>query len=559
VSSVAGLFNALYQAGGPTAQGSFRSVEVWRGAKRIAVADLYDFLVKGDGSSDIRLEHNDRIFVPPAGTQVTVEGAVRRPAIYEMKPAETVQDLLRFAGGLSARALGGRIQIDRIMSPAEQTPGHYRRLVDVTATTAPTTRLNDGDVVRVSAVTDERRNRVALAGEVRNPGLYEWTSGMTLWGLLRRADGPSERAYTERAHIYRLVESTGARDLIQATLQRDAAGMPLNDVALADGDSVVVFSRAELRNEEFVTIDGLVKNPDKYVLAAGMTVRDLVLTAGGFVPGASVVTAEVSRVPDPLHRTDTTAIVYTVTISDSTQVISTDGSAAVYDRSLIPSWTPGAGEFKLQNGDRVFIRRTPGFEKPRLVAISGQVVRPGPYALQSRTELFTDVVNRAGGFTPEAYLPGVHVVRRGRVVAADLADALHNTQSRNNIVLEDGDSIFVPEIDQMVTVNGAVAFESSVLYRAGKGLDYYVEQAGGTTRDADKHRTTVTYPNGERRLVHHNIFWTNTPEIQPGSQIFVPAKPANQVGTNWESIITRVTAIAGTVATLLIAVSQIKN
>jgi protein involved in polysaccharide export with SLBB domain len=541
VSSVAGLFNALYQAGGPTANGSFRNVEVWRGGRMIHTADLYDFLVRGNGRSDIRLVQGDRVFVPPVGTQVTITGAVRRPAIYEIRPDETVDDALQFAGGLSAAALAHRIQIDRILPPEQQTPGHYRALVDVNITDL-SMHLVDGDILRVFPVTDERRNRVILTGAVETPGLYEWSPGITLWGLLGRADGLDEAAYTPRAHIYRIVESDGSRRLIQATLERDEAGRALQDLQLADGDSIVVFSRAELRNDEFVSIDGMVKQPDTYPLATGMTVRDLVLAAQGFVTGASMLEAEVARMPDPASRTARTAIVYRVPLNPA-------DSAA-----------PGeeAAPFYLQDGDHVFIRRAPGYEETRLVTIVGEVHAPGTYVLQSRGERLSNLIERAQSLTSEAYAPGIHVIRDSTVVAADLRKGLLDPTSQNNILLENGDSIIVPALDQTVTINGAVAFETKAIYVPGRELSWYLEQAGGTSATADRGRISVTYPNGQTRVVKRGLFRSGELPVEPGSVILVPERPEGVTGTDWGAIISRASAVLGTIATLLIAINAVK-
>ena len=556
VSSVAGLFNALYQAGGPTAQGSFRRVQVSRGGRVVHTADLYDWLVRGDASSDIRIEQNDRIFVPPAGVQVRVEGAVRRPAIYEVKPNETVRDLLAYAGGLSSRALARRIQIDRILPPNEQTPGHYRKPVDVDLAN-PNERLVDGDVLRVFAVPDRRRSMVVLEGEVRTPGLYEWEQGQTLWSLLDRADGPGEAAYVPRVHIYRLVESDGSRQLIQAALTRDANGRPLNDVQLADGDSIVVFSRAELRMQDSVTIAGLVKEPDTYPFAAGMSLNDLVLAAQGFAQGASLLEAEVSRLPNPEDRTSRSALTYRVQLAAYDSVRRTQ-DASGYTQAAVPTWLPSPNEFRLQAGDHVFIRQAPGFIETRLVTIVGEVGAPGVYALEGRSERLSDIIARAKALTPEAYAAGIRIVRDSAVIAADLRKGLQDPDNPNNIMLEDGDSIIVPTFDPTVRITGAVMFPGKVVYVPGHDLNYYLAQAGGLTAKADRGRVAVVYPGGEKRAVKRGLFRSRDLTVTPGSEVVVPERPAGVTGTNWADVISRATAVLGTVATLLIAFSQLK-
>ncbi|MGH7444112.1 MAG: SLBB domain-containing protein, partial [Longimicrobiales bacterium] len=388
VSSVATAFNALYLAGGPDETGSFRAVEVLRGGERAGVLDLYDYLIYGDASADIRLENGDRLFVPPALTQVHVEGEVRRPAIYELEPGEGMRELLLFAGGPTANAVLRRIQIDRILPPSQRLPGRTRVLVDVDVAeieAGGTVPLYDGDIVTVFTVSDELRNRLWLMGAVRNPGMYEWQPGMTLARLLDRADGITESAYLSRAHVYRIDERDGTRSLLRVSLTGDSATGP-RQVILADGDSVVVFDRAELANERYVGIDGFVKDPGIFPMADGMTLKDLVLAAGGFTHGAYTLEAEVSRMPNSLIRTDTVAHVFTVALDAAGASSSLGGGA--------PVWAPEAGEFTLQHGDQVFVRKAPGYESPREVVITGEVHLPGRYALERRDERLTDLLER---------------------------------------------------------------------------------------------------------------------------------------------------------------------
>jgi polysaccharide biosynthesis/export protein len=564
VSSVAGVFNALYQAGGPTENGSFRRVEIHRGGRVVHVADLYDFLVRGSGASDARLEHNDRIFVPPAGVQVQVTGSVRRPAVYEMAEGETVADLMAFAGGLRSDALVRRVQIDRVLPPTQQQPGRYRTLVDVDlaalAGGGSPPPLVDGDVVHVFAVSDTRRNRVFVEGEVHNPGLYEWTDGSTLWSTLNRADGLGERAYTARAHVHRLVESDGSRRLISVTLERDEAGRPLHDLPLADGDSIVVFSRSDLRVDEKVAIAGLVKNPDTYALHRGMTLRDLVLAAGGFDAGAYPLEAEISRATDPLRRGSAVAVVERVPLTSSAGNNGGNGNhgtnpGGVYP-DLVPEWRPEPGELELRDGDRVFIRRAPGYVEPRQVVVSGEVLMPGVYPLAQRDERFSSLIDRAGGLTDEAHHRGVHVVRGGVIVAAELDRALRRPGDRNDIILMDGDSIHVPGYDPMVRVTGAVNFDTRVVFVPGQQLGYYIAQAGGYADNARAGGTTVIYANGERRVSSGRLF-RRVPRVESGAVIYVPHRP-EQAGTNWDQIISRTAAVLSATATALIAVSQLR-
>jgi polysaccharide biosynthesis/export protein len=320
VSSVATVFNALYQARGPNENGSFRRIEVRRAGRTVRTVDVYDYLLRGDSRDDIRLEQGDIVFVPVVGRQVAIEGAIRRAAWFELREGESLRELLAFAGGMQPGASIGRLQIDRIVPPEQRRPGVDRVIVDVDVRDALRGgyALQDHDQVFVFHVAEERRNRLAITGGVRRPGLMEWRPGMTLWDAIDRAEGLHEFAYTARAHVYRFNPEDGTRNLLQAPLFRDAGGTQQH-LLLADRDSVVVFSRSELRNPESVRIAGFVKQPGVYTLAPGMSVRDLILAADGFAPGADETEAELARRTDINQRTDRTAVIVRVPLTGGRQ------------------------------------------------------------------------------------------------------------------------------------------------------------------------------------------------------------------------------------------------
>lgn len=569
VSAAASVLHALYLAGGPNLRGSFRQIQVRRGGKVVQTVDLYDYLLNGDAQSDIRLEHGDIVFVPEYERRVTVNGAVRRPAIYELLEGEDLRDAIRAAGGFKAAASVRRIQVDRILGPDERRPGVERVLHDIDLAEFADDRgvelaVRDGDVVQVFAVSDERRNRVVITGPVRKPGIYEWREGLTLEDLIERAEGLEEHAYTARAHIYRLNEVDGSHRLLRAHL-RDDAGGGIGDVVLADRDSIVIFDRQELRNPDFATITGYVKHPGTYPIAEGMTVRDLILAAGGFIEGADTHLVEVGRLPDPSIRKDTTAIVIYVPIAPETRddevfkAAAADPDAALARRD-VPDWMPGPEEFVLVHGDNVFVRRAPGYEQPRSVQVTGEVHYPGTFILTNRQERVLSILQRAGGLTEEANVEGIRLYRRGQLVAMDVHSVLRDPKSRYNIVLEPGDSLDVPVYDPTVLVTGAVTFESRILYEPGKGLDYYVNRSGGYADLADEGRVTVLYPDGERAVVtRRTFFFDSKPRIRPGSTIFVPTRSASNRGIDWGTVLTRTTAILSTLATVLIAVDRVSG
>lgn len=554
VSSVATVFNALYLARGPNDNGSFRRIEVRRRGQVIRTVDVYDYLLRGDSRDDIRIEQGDVIFVPVVGRQVAIRGEVRRPAWYELAGDEGFREVIAFAGGLRPNASLARIQIDRIVPPEQRRPGTERVLIDVDARAAlggaPAPRLQDNDLISVFGVLAERRNRLTIAGGVRRPGLYEWTAGTRLWDVIERADGLEETAYTARAHVFRLNEEDGTRTLVRTPLFTDAAGRR-NDIALADRDSIVIFSRAELRNPERVSISGFVQRPGLYTLSQGMTARDLILAAGGFIQGADDSTAELARLPDPSARTSQMARIINIPLGGREPAAArrSPGAAA-------PEWVPSAGEVELVNGDGVFIRRAPGYETMRTISVNGEVIRPGAYALQARSERLLDVLQRAGGLTPEAYPLGLRVVRDGRLVSTELAQARRNPRSRYNLLMEAGDSVYVPTYDGTVLVTGAVNFETRVLYDPRMSLSDYVSRAGGYGPRANKGRVSVTHPDGERHTVGRALFVRTSPVVPPGSRIFVPQVPEGE-GTDWGEVVVRGLSVLTSAVTLFIAVDRL--
>lgn len=558
VSGAASVFHALHRAGGPSELGSFRSVLVRRGGRIAGEVDLYDYLLRGDASRDVRLNQGDIVFVPPAGRQVSIQGRVRRPAIYEVKDGEGLRDAIAFAGGLEADAHVERIQIDRVLPPGERTPGVDRVVIDVELAqlmdaSGPPIPLRDGDEVRVFATLAERRNRVALAGGVFRPGLYEYRPGMTVGDLVDRAGGLAENAYRSVAHVIRMVPETGREQLVRVSLETDAQGRRLQDFALQDRDSVVVFATDSLLVAEYVAVEGMVKNPGRYRLAEGMTVVDLILAAGGFVEGANTIDAEVARVNASADRRDTLALRTRVALGNAVP----DPTRTAPAGNGVASGLPQASEFALRHEDRVFVRRMPGFVVPQTVAISGEVLYPGPYAIQSRDERLSSLLARAGGVTDEGYLGGARLVRDSVLVGIDLEEALDNPGEEEDPILEPGDEIVVPAYDGTVLVQGAVAFESRVIYRDGRDLGDYLSEAGGALPEADLGRVSVLYPSGERATAHRTLWWRSYPRIEPGSTIIVPAEEQGR-GTNWPALVTTSVSAMSALATLLLAINALR-
>ncbi|UCF18251.1 MAG: SLBB domain-containing protein [Gemmatimonadota bacterium] len=558
LSSVATALDALYQAGGPADRGSFRNVQVRRGGRVVATLDVYEYLTQGVATGDIQLDQGDVVFVPVRGTRVEIDGNIARPGIYELREDEGLRALIEIAGGVEPEADVRRIQIDRILPIEQRGPGRQRSLFDVNIAELRDSEgepvpLETGDEIYVFAVAEERRNTVTVRGHVWSPGVFEFEPGMTVSDLIDKAGGLRDDAYLGRAQIIRL----NPLDLSQRVVAVSLAGG--DGPELEEYDEVVVYSVAEFRDRRFVTIHGAVQEPGVYEYRDEMTLRDLVMMAGGLRDDAYVLEAEVARIVEVPDATGDLTDVRSVPL-DSTYVIAEsvrNGGGGSDGGGAAPAAAP---DYELERYDNVFIRRRPGWELQRVVQLTGEIRFPGTYALQRKDERLVELVERAGGLTPEAHAAGIRFYRRQEVsfqgedtlsrVNVDYLQALENKDSRYNLVLFDGDSIHIPEFVPTVRVDGAVLYPLSVMYEPRAGLDYYIASAGGYARDADKARTRVEYANGSVRTVGKFLVFSSKPKPQPGSRVFVPVRPETK-GIDWAAVTAVVTGIATVYALLL--------
>ena len=493
ISALGTALTALYAAGGVTTRADMRQIEIRRLYKVVATLDLYDYLLRGDKHDDIRLETGDVVYVPLHGTRVQVTGAVLRPAIYELKEGETLPDLLRAAGGFRANAAVDRLAIHRILPAAERRPGPLpRAALDV--------------ALAVAAPADDRgsaRPHPAAAG----PG-----------------DDP-------------------------------LGGVAIPSLPLDNGDSVVVDSIAPLDSLLYVGISGMVTKPGRYPWQAGMTLRDLVKLARGPKIGASLKDAEIARLPADRSQGQLADTIRAPI--DSTYLLERDASGHYIGAAGQPFPGSGAAELRLEPYDEVLILKQPDFELQRIVQVRGEVRFPGTYALRSKSDRLTDVLERAGGLTPQAYPNGIRFYRReanaGRV-GLELTNVLKDRHHRDNIVLANGDSLYIPAYLPTVRVEGAVNSPGSVTYVQGEGLDYYLSAAGGLSYKGDKRRVFVQQPNGNIRAVHKRplFFGTSKPTPEPGAMVVVPVRDTTAQGGNAAVAAAIVTAIVGALSTIVV-------
>ena len=470
VSSLGTVLTALYAAGGVTERANMRRIDVQRLGKTVATLDLYDYLLQGETRSDIRLETGDVVFVPVHGTRVQVRGPVIRPAIYELKAGETLDDLIKSAGGFRPEAARQRVKITRVLPPAERgTQATARVAIDVPLVDAlpPRFALEDGDEIQVDALADAADEYVvAITGMVQQAGRYPWRPGMTVRDLMLLARGPVIGADLREAEIARL-PADRSRGQLATTLR-----VPLDSSYLMNRDSA-----------------------GRYVGAPGVT-----FSGAGTAP-----------------------------------------------------------DVPLQPYDNVLIFRQPDFELQRTVTISGEVRYPGTYALQAKDDRLSGLIARAGGLTPRAYPEGI---RFGRPLAnagrinIDLPRALRDTTSRDNVILQPGDDITIPEYLPSVKVAGAVNSPGSVLYRRGAGLDYYLSAAGGFSRLADKAHVSVRFANGEVRTEAKFLFVSSAPSPGPGSEVFVPSRDPNEAKTDYVSLFGAIAQILASTVAIIVVVTR---
>lgn len=534
LSSFASVFHALYCAGGVNQIGSLRTIKVVREGNVIAELDVYDFLMKGKMNDDIRLEDGDVIIVNPYQSLVRILGKVKRPMFYEMKPNETIATLLKFAGSFTGDAYKKAIRVHRKSSGREQ------QIFNVDEMDYSVFRVDDGDVLTVDSVLDRFENRIEVRGAVYRAGLYQLSGEVnTVKQLIKKAEGIRGDAFLNRAVINRENE-----DLTHEIIPIDLKGLlngTVADIPLQKNDILFIPSIHDLQEEATVTIHGQVGAPGTYLFSENMTIEDLVLQAGGLLEAASATKVDVSRrIKNPKSRDDNNIVGQTFTFD-------------LKDGLLIGN---GGGDFHLQPFDEVYIRKSPAYRKQKNVLVMGEALFTGSYALTKKNERLTDLIAKAGGVTLDAYVKGARLIRtmteeeirrkedamrmaamktgadsismklidteinNTYTVGISLDKALEKPGSDYDMVLREGDVLFIPEYVSTVKINGAVMYPNTVLYREGEDLRYYINQAGGYASGAKKRKAYVVYMNGTVSRLKSK----NKKAIEPGCEIIVPSK-----------------------------------
>lgn len=564
MSSFATIFNALYLAGGVNDYGTLRAVKVFRNNKEIASYDIYDFILNGRMSKDVRLEDNDVVSVGAYQTLVCVSGQVKRPMFYEMLPTETVKTLLDYAGGFAGNAYRKDVRLVRV---GDREYEIYTLNVEEQQTFC----VSDGDSVSVDSIMTTFANMVEVRGAVYRPGQFQMDGRVTtLRQLIQTAGGLKDDAYRNRAILNRR-NADGTMENLTVDLVKlmdDKDG----DITLRKNDILVIPSIDDMRETQVVTIYGEVAFPGTYHHQNNMTIENLIVMAGGLNEAASTAKVDVSRrIKDSRATTtsDTISHTYSFAISDGLMV-------------------NGESNFVLMPFDEVYIRKSPGYFEQENVKIQGEVVFNGTYALTKKNQRLSELVEIAGGLTPQAYVKGARLqrqmtdeevmrlqtnieivvqslenkrdsvaVRRQMMsqteypVGIELEKALANPGSDADVVLRTGDVLTIPQFSNTVKISGEVARENTVSYKKGRTLRYYINQAGGYSNRAKRSKAYVVYMNGT--VAKANSYSSSI--VQPGCEIVIPEKEDREGMTTAE--ILSLGSTAASLATVVLALTNL--
>ncbi len=562
ISAFSTVFHALYSAGGVSEIGGLRNIQVVRNGKNIANVDVYDFIMHGKTKDDINLQEGDVIIVSPYEALVKIEGNVKRPMKYEMKKDETVATLLKYAGNFASDAY------TRSMKLVRQNGKEYQ-IFTVDNMDYSVFKLKDGDVLTAEAILDRFENKLEIKGAVYRPGVYQFGGNLnTVKQLIEKADGVMADAFLGRAVLHRQRE-----DLTREIIQVDMKGI-LNgtkpDIALQRNDVLYIPSIHDLQDLGNVEVFGEVARPGKYIYADNMTLEDLIIQAGGLLESASTVKVDVSR---------------RIKNNKSTESAATIGemySFALKDGFVID----GEAGFVLEPYDQIYVRRSPGYQEQVNVEIEGEILYAGTYALTSKSERLSDLVKKAGGVTPYAYIKGAKLMRKANdeeiermkdvmemmkremggasmdslkldikpnySVGINLEAALENPGSDADIVLREGDQLILPEMTNTVKINGAVMLPNTVAFNSKMSVKDYISQAGGFANGARKTKAFIIYMNGQVAKVRGS----GRGMVEPGCEIIVPIKDKTKA-EKWN--IQTILGIASSIGSLGLTAASVAN
>jgi protein involved in polysaccharide export with SLBB domain len=603
VSSLSNVLSALTMAGGPSEIGSYRAIELIRDNKVVKTFDLYAFMQNGDQSQNMGLKDRDVIKVPPYKGRIEIKGQVKRPGIFELNASESFKQFLQYAGGFDDTAYTAWVKVI-------QKNEKEKAVKDLAQNQFTSYQPQGGDIIQVSKILDRFQNRVKLTGAVFRPDVYELTEGMRISDLVQRADGLREDAFIGRAQLIRLKPNL-LKELVTINLSKALQKDPKENIFLQREDELYVNSIVDLRDSLTVDLLGEVRSQGRFNYVDSMTVKDLILMAGGFNYAANKQ-IEVARLVQYGDR---------VTNNQVATILKTEVNGDL-------SFNAGQENFVLQPMDVVTITKKVGFTNPEVVSISGQVQNVGKYTLSTRVERVSDIVKRAGGLIGEAYGEGAYI-KRSRYnidtlkadesktsieeaynrkfkaqqeaekqnlnallngsdnnaqtnmadvnvkkknlkdtldllfkelnentyqIAIDINKIMEKPGSELDLVLRDKDEIMIPKTDNRVKISGGVLRPTNIVYRDGLTIGECISAAGGISEYAKRGRAYVVYANGKSsRTKHFGLFRLN-PTIKPGSEIVLPEtnEKKEKTITTFIQFTTVLAQIAGAIATISI-------
>ena len=572
LSAFATVFHALYMAGGTNSIGTLRNIKVFRNNRQVTTVDIYDYILNGKMTGNIRLAEGDVIVVGPYDCLVSISGKVKRPMYYEMKQTESLASLMKYSGGFTGDAYKKSVRVVR-------KSGTQYSVFNVGEFDMSSFRMSDEDSVSVDSILPRYSNMVEVRGAVFRPGMYQMGGEVeTVRTLIQQAEGVTEDAFTAHAVMHRL-KPDRTLEVIQVDVDGIMNGR-VADIPLKNEDVLYIPSKKELQEDLTLTIHGEVMYPGIYKYADNETLEDLVLQAGGLKETASLMKVDVARrIVDQRLTTSSDTIAHTF-------------SFALKDGFVIDG-EPG---FVLKPYDEIYVRKSPGFYKQQNVHVDGEVLFAGTYTLSKKNERVSEIIKKAGGLSNMAYPQGARLERRltnlerKRVaeimklqreqredeirsqaiksgksisdlkqlastdnyeipdfypVGIELDKAIANPGSDADIVLREGDRLTVPVYNGTVKINGEVMYPNTVAYKEGKGINYYIDLAGGFSGKAKKSRTYIIYMNGDVAKAGHGV------KVKPGCEIVVPQKSMSKMSTAESiSLISGTASIAAMIATI---------
>ena len=528
LNSLSTVLNALYVAGGPTKMGTFREVQLVRANKVVATLDVYQYMLSGTQEGNLKLQDQDVLLVSPYKNLVSVEGAVKRAGVYELKDGQTLAELAEYFGGFTPIAYTNLLTVERLN-------GTQKEIREVAFTEAKDFVMQGGDKLVVQEILDRYENKIIIQGEVYRPGSFEMFEKMSLKTLIEKAEGITPEAFLLRGLLVRTFDDTH-KENIAFSVSDILNGS--STIVLKARDQVRIFNKDELREKRTITIAGAVNTPNTFDFVDKLQIEDVIAMSGGLERGADPQVISVSRrLKDGSFKT-----------LSEVYAVSSDENLAINNGK----------PFYIQPFDVIDVRYSKGYTAQKNVSISGEVKYSGSYTLINKNERISDLILRAGGFTEFAYVKGAALIRNVKgssgKLAIDLEMIIKNKGTDIDMFLREGDQVLIPSKRQTVKVSGMVLKPSLVQYKKGLSLRKYIFKSGGFAETAKKTKIYVLYANGDIKTVKRFLFIKRYPELAPGATIYVPAKPVKEKMSTGELL-----GITTSIATLGILIKTMLN